>query len=53
VVLLQAPFDVLLCARAGIAIALLEPPDQLVLLPADLLEIILGEPAPPRAQFPT
>jgi hypothetical protein len=52
VVLLQAPLDLLLHALAGIAIALLELPDQLVLLPADLIEIIVGEPAPPRTEFP-
>jgi hypothetical protein len=51
VVFLQAPLDLLLRALAGVAIAFLEFPDQLVLMPADLLEIMIGEPASPRAEF--
>ena len=37
----------LLRTLARVTIALLQPPDQLVFLTADLLEIIIGEPPPP------
>jgi hypothetical protein len=52
VILLQATLDLLLGALAGVAIALLEPPEQFICLPADLLEVIICEPAPPCAEFP-
>src|SRR5882724_2431735 len=51
VILLKAPLDLLLGLLASISVSLLYQTDQLVLLTADPLEVVIGEFTPPRFQL--
>jgi predicted nucleotide-binding protein len=51
IVLLQAAIDLVLGLLTRIAIFLLEHAEQFVCLPSDVLEGIIGEPAPPRPEL--
>src|SRR5215813_4979256 len=50
-IFLEAPLDFLLGVLARISVSLLDQTDQLVLLTADHLEVIIAELAPPRSEI--
>src|SRR6266481_5764280 len=50
-ILLEAPLNFLLGLLASISVSLLDQTDQLVLLTADPVDIVIGEFAPPRFEL--
>src|SRR4030095_16095298 len=51
VILLKAPLDLLLGLLASVSVFLLYQTDQLVLLTADPVDVVIGEFAPPGFEF--